>query len=315
MRVRAVLLVAIITVTAILAAGCLSPTPSPQNLSGVTPTVTEPLVCRTATSAEEMVAFVQKAFEYAKIEGKEAALAEFNNKSGRFVDRDLYIFAYDVNATTLAHPFQPQLVGTNRWNLTDVAGNHPLPDTIRAAQAGGGFSHFLYQDPSDNNTVKPKLGYAMLVDQDWLLGSGIYNANEGDPFIRRAEDSLVRENLTSFVNEAVAYARTHGRAAALLEFNDPNGSFVRGGLYVFALDYNQTNLALPFRPELVGTDRSGARDSLGVNYTRVQGLVAQRGGGFVFYRYPNPAHNMTPESKMSYVAPVDDTWYLGAGVY
>ncbi len=155
----------------------------------------------------------------------------------------------------------------------------------------------------------------MLVDQDWIIGSGIYNANEGDPFIRRAEDPRVRENLTSFVNESVAYARTHGKAAALQEFNDPNGSFVRGDLYVFALDYNETNLAHPFRPELVGTDRSGARDSLGVNYTRVQSLLAQQGGGFVFYRYPNPAHNMIPESKMSYVAPVDDTWYVGAGIY
>ena len=71
----------------------------------------------------------------------------------------------------------------------------------------------------------------------------------------------------------------------------------------------------PSGPRLVGTDRSGVQDSLGVNYTRVQGLLAQQGGGFVFYRYPNPAHNMTPESKMSYVAPVDDTWYVGAGIY
>ncbi len=155
----------------------------------------------------------------------------------------------------------------------------------------------------------------MLVDQDWIIGSGIYNANQGDPFIRRGEDPRVRGNLTSFVNESVAYARSHGRAAALQEFNDPNGSFVRGDLYVFALDYNGTNLAHPFRPEVVGTDRSGVQDSLGVNYTRVQGLLAQQGWGFVFYRYPNPAHNMTPESKMSYVAPVDDTWYLGAGIY
>ena len=315
MRAHAALLVAIVTLAAILAAGCMSPSATPQNLSGATPTVTQPPVCRTATSAEEMVAFVQKAYEFAKVEGKEAALAEFNNRSGRFVDGELYIFAYDTHANTLALPFQPQLVGTNRWNLTDPAGNHPLPDTIRAAQSGGGFSHFIYQDPSDNNTVKPKIAYAMLVDQDWVIGSGVYDANEGDPFIRRGEDPRVRENLTSFVNESVAYARAHGRDAALREFNDPNGDFVRGDLYAFALDYNGTNLAHPFRPELVGTDRSGARDSLGVNYTRVQSLLAQQGGGFVFYRYPNPAHNMTPESKMSYVAPVDDAWYVGAGVY
>jgi polar amino acid transport system substrate-binding protein len=315
MRAHATLLVAIVTLAAILAAGCLGPAGPSQNQSGATPTVTQPPVNRTTTSAEEMVAFVEKAYEYAQVAGKEAALAEFNNKSGRFVQGELYIFAYDLAGNTLALPFQPELVGTNRWNFTDVAGNHPVPDVIRAAQSGGGFVHFVYQDPSDNNAVKPKLAYAMLVDQDWTIGSGIYNANEGDPFIRRGEDPQIRGNLTTFVNESVAYAHEHGRTAALQEFNDPNGSFVRGDLYVFALDYGGTNLAHPFRPELVGTDRSDVQDSLGVNYTRVQSYLAQQGGGFVFYRYPNPAHNMTPESKMSYVAPVDDTWYVGAGVY
>ena len=315
MRAPACLLVAILALATILAAGCLGPAIPPQDRPNATPTVAPPAVNRTSTSAEEMVAFVETAFEFAKTAGKAAALAEFNTRSGRFVDGELYIFAYDLQANALALPYQPELVGTNRWNLTTVDGARPLPDTIRAAQSGGGFSHFHYQDPADNYTVKPKLGYAILAGPDWIIGSGIYDANEGDPFVRRGEDPRVRGNLTSFVNESVAYAREHGRTAALAAFNDPNGSFVRGDLYVFALEYDGTNLAHPFRPELVGTDRSGARDSLGVNYTRVQSLLAQQGGGFVFYRYPNPAHGMAPESKMSYVAPVDDTWYVGAGFY
>lgn len=315
MRIHATLLVAIIALAAILAAGCLGPGVPSQNLSGATPTITQPPINRTTTSAEEMVAFVEEAYEYAKVAGKETALAEFNNKTGRFVQGELYIFAYDLEGNTLALPFQPELVGTNRWNFTDIAGNHPVPDVIRAAQSGGGFVHFVYQDPSDNNAVKPKLAYAMLVDQDWVIGSGIYNANEGDPFIRRGEDPQVRQNLTSFVNESVAYAHEQGRTAALKEFNDPNGSFVRGDLYVFALDFNGTNLAQPVRPEIVGTDRSDVQDSLGVHYNHIETLLAEQGGGFVFYRYPNPAHNMTPESKMSYVAPVDDSWCVGSGVY
>jgi len=114
MRGHAAHLVAIVTLGAILAAGCMSPSATPQNLSGATPIVTQSPVCRSATSAEEMVAFVQKAYEFANVEGKEAALAEFNNMSGRFVDGELYIFAYDTQGTTLALPFQPQLVGTNR---------------------------------------------------------------------------------------------------------------------------------------------------------------------------------------------------------
>jgi polar amino acid transport system substrate-binding protein len=57
------------------------------------------------------------------------------------------------------------------------------------------------------------------------------------------------------------------------------------------------------------------QDPFGVNYTRVEISLAQHGGGFIFYHYPNPARNMTLEPKMSYVQKVDETWWLGAGVY
>jgi polar amino acid transport system substrate-binding protein len=319
MKTHTVLLFVIVLLVTILVAGCTSPGTPPQDQPGVTTAVTLPAVTlppeRTPTSPEAMVAFVENAYEYAKIHGKEAALAEFNNRSGRFVQGELYIFAYDLQANTLALPFQPDLIGKNRWNLTDAYGNRPTQENILAAQSGGNFVHYFYLDPSDNNTVKPKLTYAMLVDKDWIIGSGTYNAKEEDLFVRTGEDPRVRENLTSFVNDAVAYARQNGKAAALREFNNPNGSFVRGDRYVFALDYNGTTLAHPFSPDHVGTDRSGLQDSFGVNYTRVQSLIAQQGGGFVFYRYPNPMNSMTPEPKMSYVRPVDDTWYLGAGIY
>ena len=116
MRAHVLLLVAIVTLTAILAAGCMIPSPPSQNLSGATPTVTQAPVCRTATSAEEMVAFVEKAYEFAKVEGKEAALAEFNNRSGRFVDGDL---------VHLCLRYQRQHAGP------------PLPAAARSARTGG----------------------------------------------------------------------------------------------------------------------------------------------------------------------------------
>ena len=153
----------------------------------------------------------------------------------------------------------------------------------------------------------------MLVDRDWVIGSGVYDANVEDPFIRRAETTPGSRKPHRGRQRIGRVRRAHGRDAALREFNDPNGDFVRGGSLRLRPRLQWDEPGAPFRPELVGTDRSGARDSLGVNYTRVQSLLAQQGGGFLYYRYPNPAHNMTPESKMSYVAPVDDAWYVGRG--
>ncbi len=86
-----------------------------QNQSEATP-ISTPVPTNSSTnnstvSPEELVAFVEKAFEYAHVHGQEAALREFNNQTGQFVDGELYIFAYDTNGTTLALPFQPEISG------------------------------------------------------------------------------------------------------------------------------------------------------------------------------------------------------------
>jgi polar amino acid transport system substrate-binding protein len=155
----------------------------------------------------------------------------------------------------------------------------------------------------------------MMVDNDWIIGSGIYNPPENSLIVNVGTDPQVRESLKSFVREAISYANMNGKDAAITEFNDQNGTFVRDNLYVYALDYNGTALALPYQPELIGKDLSGLQDPYGVNYTKVKIFLAQQGGGFIFYHYYNPAHNMALEPKMSYVQKVDETWWLGAGVY
>jgi polar amino acid transport system substrate-binding protein len=266
-------------------------------------------------SPEELVAFVEKAFEYAHIHGQETALREFNNQTGQFVDGELYIFAYDINGTTLALPFQPEIIGTNRLNATDTNGTLFIQNLIATAQSGGGFVRYLYEDPADNFTVKQKLSYVMMVDQDWILGAGIYDPQDDSAIVKAGTDPQVRKNLKSFVGEAIAYANTSGKDAAIAEFNDRNGTFVRNDLYIYAFDYNGTTLALPYQPQLIGTDLSGLQDPYGVNYTRVEVFLAQQGGGLLFYHYYNPARNMTLEPKMSYVQKVDETWWLGAGTY
>lgn len=280
-----------------------------QNQSEATP------ANNSTASPEELVAFVEKAFEYAHVNGQEAALREFNNQTSQFVDGELYIFAYDTNGTTLALPFQPEILGTNRWNTTDVNGTLYIQDLVATAQSGGGFVRYLYADPADNFTVKQKLSYVMMVNNSWILGAGIYNPPENSSIVNVGTDPQVRNSLKSFVGEAIEYANTSGKDAAIAEFNNQNGTFVRDSLYIYAFDYNGTTLALPYQPELIGTDLSGLQDPYGVNYTKVEIFLAQQGGGFLFYHYYNPARNMTLEPKMSYVQKVEETWWLGAGTY
>ncbi len=131
----------------------------------------------TTTSPEELVEFVQDAYDYAQQNGQEAALSVFNNQTGAFVDGELYIFAYGMSGNTLALPFQPDLIGTNRWNATDANGTAFIQQIIQTAQSGGGFVRYSYVDPADGFTVKPKVSYVVMVNQDWLIGAGIYEAS------------------------------------------------------------------------------------------------------------------------------------------
>ncbi len=316
MRTNAILVIVTLVLIAVLGAGCTdTDTTLPQNQSEATPAAALSPDPSSTVSPGELVAFVEIAYEYAHVHGQEAALREFNNQTGQFVDGELYVFAYDTEGTTLALPFQPEIIGANRWNITDANGTAYIQDMAATAQSSGGFARYLYVDPADNFTVKQKLSYVMMVDKGWFIGAGNYDSQEDSPIVRTGTDPQVRESLESFVGEAIEYAHTNGQDAAIAEFNDQNGTFVRDNLYIYAFDYNGTTLALPHQPQLIGTDLSGLQDPYGVNYTRVEILLAQHGGGFIFYHYYNPSHNMTLEPKMSYVQKVDDTWWLGAGVY
>lgn len=86
-------------------------------------------------------------------------------------------------------------------------------------------SPILLRNPAENFTVRQKLSYVMLVDQDWIIGTGIYNPTEESAIIKAGSSPQVREKLKSFVEEAVEYARIQGRDAAITEYNNRNGTF------------------------------------------------------------------------------------------
>jgi cytochrome c len=130
-----------------------------------------------------------------------------------------------------------------------------------------------------------------------------------------ASDNATKDQLVAFVGEAVVYARANGRVKALREFSNPNGSFFRGQLYIYAYDFNGTTIAHPVNPEKIGVNRLNERDAKGNLFIKDLQDTARNGSGFVEYYYVNPVHNNAVEPKLGYVMKVDDTWWLGSGIY
>jgi len=262
--------------------------------------------------SQEMKEFADLALTYVQENGKERALEEFNNEGGQFVvGEERYIFAFGFDGTRLAHPFRLEEVGENQIDLRDENGLLLVRNFNALASNGGGFAYYVRPDAQHNNTPELKLSYIAKVDDDWLLGTGTWLSDI--PAVFSAEPRL---SLVTLVDRAVAYAQANGKEKALEEFNNKNGSFVDGDYYIFAYDFNGTVLALPFQPELVGKDRSNERDIYGALYVRdVLNVVKEDGSGLFYYTYPEPENDMTPTIKLSYVRAVDDTWWLGSGIY
>jgi len=261
-------------------------------------------------ASESLLEFADEALAYIRENSRERALEEFNNETGQFVAGDQYFIAFGFDGTCLAHPFRPEMVGENQIDLRDANGMLLNRNMDKIASRGGGFAYYVRPNAKHNNSLELKLIYIAKVDDDWWLGTGIWLSDV--PAVFSADSRL---SLVMLVDEAVAYAEVNGKEKALEGFGDRNGEFVDGDLYVFAYDFNNTVLAHPIQPELIGKNRSEELDPYGVAIGRDIMGVAKDGTGLVYYTYPDPEKNMTPAIKLGYVRAVDDDWWLGSGIY
>jgi len=87
---------------------------------------------------------------------------------------DGYFYVYTDQGDSVVHPKQPYRLGENWWDLTDSEGKPIIQELISQAKAGGGYTEYLWEQPS-SGAVGKKLGYSeMINDWDWMFGTGIY---------------------------------------------------------------------------------------------------------------------------------------------
>ncbi len=122
------------------------------------------------------------------------------------------------------------------------------------------------------------------------------------------------EQAKAMVEEAVAFYNAKGNDAALAEFSNPNGKFVKGDLYIFAIDLNGMTLAHGANQKLVGKSLLEVKDADGKFFMKEMIEVAKtKGKGWVDYKWTNPETKKI-EPKTSYVVKVKDL-LLGCGAY
>jgi signal transduction histidine kinase len=126
-----------------------------------------------ASPREDAIALVNDAAKFVQAQGAEKALPELNKPEGKWVQGDLYVFAYTMTGVMVAHPKNAKLVGKNMLDIPDVDGKFFRREILEIAKSkGSGWVDYKYKNP-ETGKVEPKTTYLKKVG-DIVLCCGIY---------------------------------------------------------------------------------------------------------------------------------------------
>ncbi len=206
----------------------------------------------------------------------EAGAQDFARQSA-FVDRDLYAYAVRTDGRFLASGgASAALVGDNVLDYRDSEGKAFFREMIEIARRDGqGSIEYRWFNPADSRG-EPKTTLFRKVGEV-IVAVGYYppraTALEARAMLRTALRAL-----------------DGGKDAALAEFQDLNGRFVRNDLYVFVVDAESGRfLAHGATPAMVGTDGFELQDPRGQYIIRQMLEIARKdGSGELDYFWRNP---------------------------
>jgi PAS domain S-box-containing protein len=87
-----------------------------------------------------------------------------------------YFWVNDMHPRMIAHPYRPDLEGTDLSSLRDPEGTAVFLEFVKVVRRdGAGFVHYMWQRQDDPTHVVPKLSYVRGFEPwGWIIGTGIY---------------------------------------------------------------------------------------------------------------------------------------------
>ena len=125
----------------------------------------------------EATAMVDKAIAHIKKVGRDKAFADFNNKSGPFTDRDLYVVVYDIKGKVLSHGANEKMIGKDVIDLRDVDGKYFVRERVEMMSKGAnakGWQDYKFMNPV-TKAIEPKQMYLVRYE-DLIVGCGVYKS-------------------------------------------------------------------------------------------------------------------------------------------
>lgn len=127
--------------------------------------------------------------------------------------------------------------------------------------------------------------------------------------------TAAKDSAVALVEKAAAHVKKNGVDAACKDFANPQGGFIQGELYVFVQDMQAKMICHAVNPKLNGKDLAELKDADGKKFSKAMAdLAKSKGSGWVDYQWVNPTSKAI-EPKTSYVQRVNDSVWLGVGIY
>jgi len=125
----------------------------------------------TRSEAVAMVHRVQRMFAE---KGAQATFEAIDDpKAAEFHDRDLYVFAYTLDGTCVAHGVRPALIGMNLMAIKDADGNHLIREIVQITERkGSGWVDYKWPDPVTDR-IENKSSYVERMGK-YVIGVGVY---------------------------------------------------------------------------------------------------------------------------------------------
>lgn len=140
---------------------------------------------RDVVDRETLKNFVLEAkslLESAQDEAARAAILETFRSDEEWRHGSIYIFITRLDGTSFFHAASPAREGVNNIDYEDSKGVKITQQNIAAAQAGGGFTEYLFDNPAiAGEDESPKVSYVAPIEIEgasYYIGAGLYIDSE-----------------------------------------------------------------------------------------------------------------------------------------
>ncbi|MGH1463273.1 MAG: diguanylate cyclase [Neptuniibacter sp.] len=142
-----------------------------------------------------------------------------------------YYWVMDDEGKMVMHPFRPDLVNMDLFDLQDANGAYFVRNILQQAEAGGGWVEYLWPKPGKDQLPYPKVAYVKgFQPWGWVIGTGLYvdEINQQRNRLMSKSAGLIVFAILLMSVVSIYYAKRSAKAFRDLVVKDPlTGLFSR----------------------------------------------------------------------------------------